>query len=426
MESPETNTAKKRSRGCDVVPPPDSRSGHVLGAAMRLLVGTSGRGLGCELTVIQTEPRPRRRRHAILVVCVFVVFLTTACGQSSQLRWSDDEPSWSHGGRRVVFVSNRPNPDGDFSVYVTKAAGGGLRRLTNDGGSDESPSFSPDGRRIAYVRTTLVYGTNGDINEYCYGELDVIRSDGGGESYLATVNGGGHGFIPAPAWSPDGHLIAFVRTSTDFNSCDFTGSRDRGDLWVVPADGGRERRVAKGVGSFAWSHDGRRIAFGCAAGDLCLVSARGGAVHRLTHMRAGTATTFVDWSSDDRQLAFVHGSGGSYQPDYSAWVINADGTGAHRLPRFGEGNVDTLLWLPRQAETLLVATDDGRSYLVRRDGTHQHDLLINGQSATPSPDGTKLLVVQAVDRGYPNQYYSAIYLTNIDGGSERQLTQTHQ
>jgi hypothetical protein len=73
MESDKIKMAKDEAAGHAVEPPGrDASAGPVLRTARRLLVATSGCGLGCEHTVKETEPRPKRRLHALLVVCVLV------------------------------------------------------------------------------------------------------------------------------------------------------------------------------------------------------------------------------------------------------------------------------------------------------------------------------------------------------------------
>jgi Tol biopolymer transport system component len=294
----------------------------------------------------------------------------------------------------------------EYDVYVMNADGTGVRRLTHDHFSDSWPSFAPDGKEVAYARST---STGPSM------ELDVIPSDGGRRRALATNPDG-----PA-SWSPDGRLVAFPR-SRSFNTL------GADDLWVVPAEGGSARRVAKGdVTSFAWSHKGRRIAFGCHNGSLCLVSARGGPVRQLTHV--GSASGFgagipsVAWSADDRELAFVEGTGGSLNPDYSAWVIGVNGNGLRRLPRFGEGNVDSIAWLPRHPQTLLVNTDTATVYLLGTDGAHKRDLPLEAGEISISPSGRKLLFALEVYEGDGIRYHSAISVFDLDAGSVERLTQ---
>jgi TolB protein len=68
-------------------------------------------------------------------------------------------PSWSPDGNRLAFVSfadgNDPPCDAascppSGELYVVRADGSGLRRLTRSRADDEHPSWSPDGRRIAF------------------------------------------------------------------------------------------------------------------------------------------------------------------------------------------------------------------------------------------------------------------------------------
>jgi len=75
-------------------------------------------------------------------------------------------PSWSPDGTRIVFASNRSQPDPDANnnsdIWVIDAASGALSQVTTDPGSDRSPAWAPDGRSIAYVHepvTPAVYAT---------------------------------------------------------------------------------------------------------------------------------------------------------------------------------------------------------------------------------------------------------------------------
>src|SRR5262245_6268715 len=66
--------------------------------------------------------------------------------------------------------------------------------------------------------------------------------------------------VSDPRLSPDGRLVAYVRTTTDIA----TGKRNA-DIYVVPADGsGAPRQLIGGdktENSPRWSPDGRKIAF---------------------------------------------------------------------------------------------------------------------------------------------------------------------
>jgi Tol biopolymer transport system component len=188
---------------------------------------------------------------------------SSSCGGSSvNLRWRDDEPSWSPGERQIVFASNRANPatvDYAPGVYLMRPNGSGVRLLIDEAGGADSPSFSPDGRRIAFLAHT---------NDFAAIELRVVDTDGSGERILAE-DPSGPAFV-APAWSPDGRLIAFIKTA------DAADPSARQDLWVVPADGGLPRRVAKGADFFCVGPYGGADCVRLFRRHVCIVGAQGG------------------------------------------------------------------------------------------------------------------------------------------------------
>jgi Tol biopolymer transport system component len=348
-----------------------------------------------------------------------VIALAVSCGGSSstRLRWSDDDAGWMPDGRSIVFVSNRRatpaawgTDGGPWGLYVMAVDGRKLRRLTAPGGGcdDRDPAPSPDGLEIAFLRDC---GSTGN--------LMVVSSEGGLPRLLAR----GPDLF---SWSPDGRLIAFTRTR------DASDPFSPDDLFVVPTSGGSVRLAAKGdgttalgssVGGFAWSHDGTRIAFGCQGGSLCVDKMRTGTIRRLHLFSRGNDVSSVEWSPDDNELAFVDGSGGSYDPNYSAWVMAADGHHTLALPRHGEGNVDALEWLPNHPQVLLINTDYAKAYLIRADGTSKHDLPFEVDTISPSTDGSKLLFVRRVFDSEGSYYRSAISVATLRTGQTERLTQ---
>jgi Tol biopolymer transport system component len=352
-----------------------------------------------------------------MFVVTAATFTIAGCGGGggsfAQLRWSDDDPAWAPSGREVFFDSNRAagrderDTDWGSSLYVMRTDGSGLRRLTQSGQCDDQyPDPSPNGEEIAFVRT-------------CQGsDLWVVTSHGDLPEMLAT---GADTF----AWAPDGRHIA---VTLDRNSNDPTSGND---LWVVATDGSPSRLVARGrgpsqaIGDVAWSRDGRQIVFGCHGGSLCIADIRTGAIRQLHHFSEENDLSSVEWSPDDKELAVVDGSGGSLDPNYSAWVMAADGEHARKLPRFGDGNVDAVEWLPRHPRVLVINTDYAKAYLVRADGEHKRDLPFGVDDLTASPDGSKLLFVRRHFDSEGTYYHSAISVANVRTGEARQLTQDH-
>ena len=111
-------------------------------------------------------------------------------------------PAWSSDGARLAFVSfddaNEPPctaascpPSGE--LYVVRADGSGLRRLTRSKADDEHPSWSPDGTRIAFA-------SGFDVRSQGHAPwLMVIRASGGRPVRIGHMSG-----VIDPSWSPAG------------------------------------------------------------------------------------------------------------------------------------------------------------------------------------------------------------------------------
>jgi dipeptidyl aminopeptidase/acylaminoacyl peptidase len=194
----------------------------------------------------------------------------------------------------VIQTDPAPSPDGRSLLFWDRTGRGTkihvmdlespswTRMLLPDGGQERSPRWSRDGK-LAFTRGGRIWVLDGPGEE----PRDVFRDDfaggvGGGVwspdgSRMAVVNGAsGFGQIgvldvatgmvtpvtyeprehSAPAWSPDGAHLVFVRADEGGMS---------NDVVVTPADGsGSPRVVTRGKGwrsSPSFSPDGSRIAF---------------------------------------------------------------------------------------------------------------------------------------------------------------------
>lgn len=147
----------------------------------------------------------------------------------------NEYPSWSPDGARIAFHSFRDGASAE--IYVMDANGENERRVTRHPADDSFPAWSPDGEWILFSSTR--FGSS---------DLFVIRPDGS-EATRLTDDPANEAF---PAWSPDGKQIAFA------SDRDLTPRQRRNlpaevpppfQLFVMDADGGNMRRLARSRGS---------------------------------------------------------------------------------------------------------------------------------------------------------------------------------
>ncbi len=181
----------------------------------------------------------------------------------------DFQPSWSPDGRWIAFTSART---GLTQIYRMRADGGAQRRLTNAFGNCDSPAWSPHGNLIAFHCAMA--------NE----KISVMRPEG---THVRTLLNHVDTIELSPAWSPDGSAIAFSRTMRG------PSWRPLG-VWTIRPDGRRLRRVVAVGGSPAFAPDGRWLAFiWNRDGNLELYKARvgGGEPIQLTNTYGITEST---------------------------------------------------------------------------------------------------------------------------------------
>jgi Tol biopolymer transport system component len=72
--------------------------------------------------------------------------------QVTNLGASSFGPYFHADGKRIIFASNHPDPQGrNFDLYLIGDDGSGLERITSDPSFDGFPMFSPDGKRLVFA-----------------------------------------------------------------------------------------------------------------------------------------------------------------------------------------------------------------------------------------------------------------------------------
>ncbi len=193
---------------------------------------------------------------------------------------------WPGDEGRLVFTSLVAVPEDDSDICMArfdKESASSIAPLVAGRGMETFPAISPDGRRLAYVYwpedkpRSRVYGT--------LAEIRVREVDTGEDRRVTNLEADSF----APAWSPDGRMIAFA--SNKYGSY---------DIWTVSAEGGDAINVTAHEArdsSPAWTPDGEHLVF---------VSTRTG-IPQLWMIRLGT--------DEARQL--THDECGVRDPDCS-------------------------------------------------------------------------------------------------------------
>lgn len=186
-----------------------------------------------------------------------------------------------------------------------------------------APAWSPDGALLA---VEVVHGFEQGCPWMDYSSDLYVMSAAAPEGTpwrAVTING----FSKAPSWSPDGKRIAFTQQSTMFS---------KAAIFVVDAAGGMPTRVtADGwYSNPRWSPDGSRLAFSVWEGDafvnseVYVVNVDGSGLTNVTESAAYDADP--SWSPDGTRLVFVSDRDRSGY-DTGVFVVGADGHDARPL-----------------------------------------------------------------------------------------------
>jgi Tol biopolymer transport system component len=248
----------------------------------------------------------------------------------------------------------------------------------------------------------IAYAANGDI---------YTRGLGGGDASALTT---GDTFDAAPAFSPDGTLVAFW--SAPSSAAD--PSSVPASLVVVNADGTGGRRVVvrdPGVNvqdlAPRWSPDSKFLAFAVAN-----PTGQGLAVYSVETGELVSTVAYgwdPSWSPDGTQIAFAANQDGRSP---GIWVADRDGQNAHRvtdaLTNIGPstdvtgGYVDAASignprWSPDGAQ---IAFNAGyflsRLFVVDPEGINVRELMVGtggAENAVWSPTGSKLAFLRNTD-----------------------------
>ncbi len=195
--------------------------------------------------------RTNEQGSAVFVVGIDGAGLRRVTGQS----WGGRDPAWSPDGMELVFAGDAGDGEGLY-VMAPLLEGAAPHRITDSSlsglSAETGPSWSPDGSTIVFAAGSPLPGVAEPIN------FDLFAAPADGSGPVINMTDTPDAAETAPAWSPDGSFIAFVRVP---NTLDDTPA---GGIATIRPEGS-DLRILTDQHAFeqgpTWAPDGTVIAF---------------------------------------------------------------------------------------------------------------------------------------------------------------------
>jgi dipeptidyl aminopeptidase/acylaminoacyl peptidase len=395
------------------------------------------------------------------------------------------DPQLSPDGKSIVFVVARPNITDaryDRSLVLVDVATGKQRVLTYDRRGVSTPRWSPSGDRIAFLDpararpeepdaatgpatqspagvapTATLPAAPAPAGEATKNQIFVMSMSGGDAHRITNATQD----VEQISWSPDGTRIAYAVADDHPNQKEIDKHNDAfevGDndylateaqmpshLWLVPADGGKARRLTSGSWSLpkgappsppasplSWSPDGKTLLIVQQAtanwGDsdqsvIAAVDVASGQLHKLTGHKS--LEGYPVFSPDGTSIAYWYPRDGDPNNENELYVTGSGGGIGTDLTRTLDRDIVRGAW-SNDGHSLLVGAHDAARVALWRLPLKGPAVRINLGDVDPSwsfwvevsqaQDGA--LAFTGSSPTHPNE----LYYLSADGTSPRRLT----
>lgn len=254
------------------------------------------------------------------------------------------------------------------------------RPLTHDPANDYLPAWSPDGHQIAF--TSYRSG-----NE----EIWLMDSDGQNLRPLTTDPRGDW----SPTWSPDGRRITFTSDRTGTNQ-----------IWVMNRDGSQQRQLTRPARpeeysrDSSWSLDGKMIIYTSDRSgkeeNWIMVSDGSNPVQ---HSRSDGKNCHPSFTPDGKSIIFTSMRTGAY----GLWIGDLGGNNLKELISGPQFDINLTATMNPDSRWMTYRTADGNLYLADPNGRPLTQLIkdgsVEGWRVSWSPDGTKIAYTKRIVTG---------------------------
>ena len=237
--------------------------------------------------------------------------------------WADEEPAWSHDGRRIAFSSTRGEA-GNFDIFVMDADGGNVTRLTDHRAPEQDPVWAADDQSVFF---TGERDGRGEIYRVWLADKRVER----------VTNGFNRAIMPAT--SPDGRYLAYAAQTVMYFQ-----------LHLLDLTNGTSRQITDGPGScrpsFAPGSD--EIAFVRMDPEPSRLEAVRETGPRVLLQDQKRWAYYPDYSPDGRSIAFSMSPEHHEGEDWDLALMDVRKPGQFIYLTRGRGNDRVPVWRPKQ------------------------------------------------------------------------------